>query len=216
MKYSDRVMSGRRTTLRVAAVVVLAALTLTITSCGGSDDSARGSVTPVKRSGSTTSTSTSIATTTTSMPEVPLVDAPPMDNPTIRGVVEGYMAWTNAFLAGAITGDPDLPQLTESSSGGVLSSSQLALRSMIERGERARLPIPTTSQVRVIDLQMENANTGRLTTCEIDDGILFRVSDGSTADNTVHKSLITSAVVRDGSRWRVADRHVEEAGSRCD
>jgi len=179
MRWGDR-----RTAVWLAASVLAVAVFAGCADGGIPDEESGGSTSTTARR----TTSAVDATTTTAI---------------ASDVVARYQAfWDARFQANTEPVNPDHPGLSEYATGAQLENVRAETAKRKEDGLAFRRPEQPVSQSRV-RIATQEADRATLQECVVNDGVVYRVSDGSIVDDEVVTHSVEAVMVLVDGAWKL-------------
>jgi len=177
----------------VATLLVFVAISLA-SACGGGggdDDEAD----PPSTADPTTTTTTEPTTTTLSETDQK-----------IEAAKTAYLSYIHAVRAAeASPVNPHLPEVQAVMTGVMQTQITANLEGMQARGEAVRLPENSQDQQKFLLASVQADGSVLLTTCEINDAIIYNVATGAIVDGDVVTTSVEITVVEEDGVWKVAD-----------
>jgi hypothetical protein len=171
---------------RVWTAALVGAVVVALGACGGDDD---------EESTGTTAASTTSAPSTTSDEETQKEEA----------AEEAYLMYDDAFFrAAADPVDPRLRDLQELVTGNQQTLVTRNLEEMQAKGQAVRLPARSQARqdLKLVDLQADGSV--EITSCEVDDSIVYVVATGAVINDDVVTNLISTTMVNESSAWKLS------------
>jgi hypothetical protein len=152
--------------------------------CGGDDE----------EEGSTASTTTAAPTTTT------------LDEKTRKeeAAKEAFLDYYEAFfVAAAEPVNPQLPDLQRLMTGEQGQIVTRNLEDMRARGHATRLPPNSRRRHDPRAVRLRGDGSVEVTSCEVDDSIVYEVDTGSVINDDVVTNVISATLVNEGGHWKI-------------
>ncbi len=214
----------------VIGVAAIALLSIASLGCSAGEDAGptRSTTVPPRLATTTIATSPSgitPATATGITPLVPATSTPTSATQTVDEAAQEILAVENAYRAGmaaidlatAEPVDPDHPALEATLADGMLVDWKQVVAGWRSDGIAAR---PGTQNLSAIDIRSVVTSPGyaKIETCEVDDGVLYRVANGSISDDDVSTAVVDAELRRFDGVWKIVarvPRTVENGRSTC-
>jgi hypothetical protein len=167
----------------IAALV--GAVLVALGACGGDDD---------EESTGTTAASTTSAPSTTLDEETRKEEA----------AKDAYLTYDDAFFKAATNPvNPQLPELQELVTGSQRSLVTRNLEEMRANGQAVRPPARSKAQqdLQLVELQADGSVD--ITSCEVDDSVLYVVTTGAVINDDIVTNLIFTTMVKEDSAWKL-------------
>jgi hypothetical protein len=142
----------------------------------------------------------------------------PRWTPAQQEVVDAYLAAVDAELQAGEAADPESPQLVASHTGHALEQLQATYGNDRAAGRRSKLPSDTRFHVDVLAVERMDGDSALVTSCIVDDTVVFVASSGSVVNDTLAAVLLDTTLVREDGRWKVSDRQTQstrEGSTQC-
>jgi hypothetical protein len=153
--------------------------------CGGDDE---------EESTGTTAASTASAPSTTLDEETRKEEA----------AADAYLMYDDAFFKAATNPvDPQLPDLQELVTGSQRSLVTRNLEAMQANGQAVRLPARSKARQDLQLVELQPDGSVDITSCEVDDSILYVVATGAVINDDVVTNLIFTTMVEETGGWKL-------------
>lgn len=131
---------------------------------------------------------------------------PPRFSADQQAVMDAYVGGGRAYDSAAAASNPSDPALTASYSEQYLRQLQILISQRKESGQAVRDAQPSRARTEFVSVTVTSP-TASLVTCEVDDHVVYRVTDGSVVNDKIATSRWSVAMSYDGGLWKIDGRH---------
>ena len=207
----------QRRGVRPLWLIAVAALLSVTAGCGSDDEDPVVDTTTTTAVSTTTTDSDTMTTTvddtttTSESPDPASTTTTSVANPTDpdeQAVTDRYLAfWAARAEANANPPNPDHPRLADLATGAQLANVIAETTERRDQGLALRPASPSVAErhVEVISIDGDRAE---LNDCSVNDGVVYRVSDGSVVDDSVVTRNVAATMVRVDGQWRLESARV--------
>lgn len=194
--------------------VVLLALAAAV-GCSGpspsatSTDSGTSAVTTADRS---TPSTTSPSSGTSHVPEASAGSTgstPPTFAADQQAVIDAYAQANRAYQQAAASANPSLAAFVASFTPEFLRELQIRIQQRTDNGQAVRDAQPSKSRTSFVSATVSDP-TAVVVTCEVDDRVVYRISDGTAVNAKVTTARWRVSMSNDGGTWKVAGRQQDQ------
>jgi len=192
---------------RSLTAVALLALTALV-GCSGNPDSAA----PTERGTSAVPATVRSTLSTASMPSG-TSGAPGTTTGSIgapftaeqQTVIDAHGADMGAYQRAAAASSPNDAAFKSSFSNQFLKELQIRIQQRADNGQAVRDAQPSNARIEYVTVAV-TAPTASLTTCEVDDRVVYRTADGSAVNTKVTTARWTVSMEYEDGVWKIAGR----------
>ncbi len=123
-----------------------------------------------------------------------------------RAVIAGHDAAIEAIDEARAKSDPNDPALAAVLAHDMLRDTRIDIDQRTKQGMASRRPVDSKSRIEYLSVSIDGT-TAALTTCEVDDAVAYRVSDGSIVNDKVTTGRWTVSMSQLDGVWQLAGRH---------
>lgn len=190
---------------RPSAVVALLVIAFTV-GCSGTPESATST-----KPGSTAATATDPSNATSSTSANVATTAP---GTTVPGsgfsaeqqtVIAAHDRGMKAYASAATASNPQDPALKSAFAPEFLRQVQIRIDQRTQNGQAVRDAQPSQSRTVYLAVTV-SGGTASMTTCEVDDRVVYRIADGSVVNAKVTTGRWSVSMTDDGSGWKIGGR----------
>lgn len=122
-----------------------------------------------------------------------------------RAVIVAYERAMSAYQSAASASNPFDPTFKDAFTPNALRELQIRIQQRSSSGQAVRDAQPSRARVAYIAVTVD-ASSATLTTCEVDDRVVYRTADGSVVNDHVSTARWTVAMTAPDGTWRIDNR----------
>jgi hypothetical protein len=122
-----------------------------------------------------------------------------------QAVIDAYDEANRAYQRAASASNPSDPAFKAAFSAQFLHELQIRIQQRTDNGQAVRDAQPSQAQTSFIAVTV-TPPTATITTCEVDDRVVYRIADGTAVNTKVTTARWTVAMSNEDGTWKVAGR----------
>ncbi|MBI2705988.1 MAG: hypothetical protein HYX32_11975 [Actinobacteria bacterium] len=144
--------------------------------------------------------------------EAPADTAPattaPRWTPEQQVIVDAYLRALDGEHRADYVSNPDVPGFMETHLDPLRQKIRNTLIQRKIAKQQAKFPESSVYRVDVEQVELVDGNTARITTCTVDDAVVYEVSTGRVVDDKVSTARLEGTLRLDGGVWKLAERTI--------